>query len=53
MLSENGTKIRDESKEAIKDIINDALNMTDDDIIKLNETVSNDIDDLIEFVNLL
>ena len=53
MLSENGTKIRDESKEAIKDIINDALNMTDDDIIKLNETVSNDIDDLIEFVDLL
>ena len=52
MLSENGTKIRDESKEAIKDIINDALNMTDD-IIKLNETVSNDIDDLIEFVDLL
>ena len=52
MLSENGTKIRDESKEAIKDIINDALNMTDDDIIKLNETVSNDIDDLIEFVDL-
>ena len=51
MLSENGTKIRDESKEAIKDIINDALNMTD--IIKLNETVSNDIDDLIEFVDLL
>ena len=53
MLSENGTKIRDESKEAIKDIINDALNMTEDDIIKLNETVSNDIDDLIEFVDLL
>ena len=52
MLSENGTKIRDESKEAIKDIINDALNMTDD-IIKLNEIVSNDIDDLIEFVDLL
>ena len=51
MLSENGTKIRDESKEAIKDIIKDALNMTD--IIKLNETVSNDIDDLIEFVDLL
>ena len=53
MLSENGTKIRDESKEAIKDIINDALNMTDDIVIKLNETVSNDIDDLIEFVDLL
>ena len=51
MLSENGTKIRDESKEAIKDIIKDALNMTD--IIKLNETISNDIDDLIEFVDLL
>ena len=51
MLSENGTKIRDESKEAIKDIINDALNMAD--IIKLNQTVSNDIDDLIEFVDLL
>ena len=52
MLSENGAKIQDESKKAIKDIINNALNVTDN-ILKLNETINKDFDDLIEFFDLL
>ena len=52
MLSENGAKIQDESKKAIKDIINNALNVSDN-ILKLNETINKDFYDLIEFFDLL
>ena len=52
MSSENGAKIHDESNKAIKDIINNALNVTDN-ILKLNETINKDFYDLIEFFDLL
>ena len=52
MSSENGDKIHDESNKAIKDIINNALNVTDN-IHKLNDTINKDFDDLIQFFDLL